>query len=77
MIQIDNFLIEVKVDRILISSSSIENLENLLVEMQEMNISTIHNVEICKQRGNIIIKNINRNWHSLKMLIDDIESCII
>lgn len=77
MIIIDSFLIEIKVDRILISCSSSLSLDELLAEMQEMNVGLIHNVEIVKQRGNIVVKSINRNWHILKMLIDDIESCII
>lgn len=76
MITIDNVLIEIKVDRLLVSSSS-ESLDFLLVEMQEMGLTYIHNVEIYKQRGNIVVKGINRNWHALKLLLDDIESCII
>lgn len=77
MITIDSFLIEIKVDRILISCSSSLSLDELLAEMQEMNVGLIHNVEIVKQRNNIIIKSINRNWHLLKILLDDIENCII
>lgn len=77
MITIDSFLIEIKVDRILISCSSSERLDELLVEMQEMGLTYIHNVEIYKQRGNIVVKGVNRQWHILKLLIDDIESCII
>lgn len=77
MIQIDNVLIEVKVDRVVLSSSDLERLVNILVEMQEMNIALIHNVKIANQRGNIVVKGINRQWHVLKMLLDDIESCII
>lgn len=76
MITIDNVLIEVKVDRLLVSSSS-ESLDHILTEMQEMNIAIIHNVEIVKQLDIIVVKNVNRNWHILKLLIDDIESCII
>ena len=76
MITIDNVLIEVKVDRLLVSSSS-ESLDHILAEMQKMNIAIIHNVEIVKQRDIIVVKNVNCNWHILKLLIDDIESCII